>query len=142
MAQAVTPFKAARAEASGKGPTFEFAGERFAAVDPGAMALVEWAAASDLDTESASPAEVAAANGAIFHYLQAVVADDDWRRFRALARSSRATADQLLEAIRNATAAIAGRPTEPPSDSAASPSTNGRPSTDASFSPAASSSSA
>lgn len=124
-----TPFEAAVAEANGKDPTFEFRGEKFRAVDPGAMALVEWAAASDLDTESRVPGEVAAANAAVHEFLKAVVHDDDWRRFRKLALKSRATADELLGVIQDATAAVAGRPTEPPSGSAASPSANGRPST-------------
>ena len=131
-----TPFEAAKAEANG-GVSFEAFGERFRAQDPGAMAFVEWAASSELDIDSASPAEVMAANAAIFHYLRAIVADEDWHRFRLIARQRRASGDELLRAVLDASSALAGRPTGPSSDSPAPPETNGRLSKDGSSSPAA-----
>jgi hypothetical protein len=125
-----TPFEAAASEAAGGAVSFEFKGQTFKAQDPGGMALIEWAAAGDLDTSSTSPAEVVAANTAIYEVLRALVVDEDWRRFRRLALDTRASGDELLVIIGDVMAKIAGRPTEPPSVSLTEHETNGRPSTD------------
>lgn len=127
-----TPFEAAKAAHDGKAPTISFGGEKFHVVDPGAMAMVSWAAASDLDTDSPSPEEVRAANAAIFHMLEAVIADEDFKRFESVARKRRATGDELLKVIGDAMAAVTGRPTGPSSASDDEPETSGRSSTVAS----------
>lgn len=127
-----TPFEAAAAEHKGKAPTVEAFGETFQVQDPGAMALVEWAASGDLDTDAPTPAEINAANAAIFYMLEALITDADFQRFRKVAKAHRAKGDELLKVIRDAIAATTGRPTGPPSGSRSEHETNGRPSTDVS----------
>ena len=93
----------------------EFAGEKFhVATKIGAMPMLEWAAASDMDTED--PAALAA----ILRMLEDVIHESEWKRFRALARKSKVEADELLDVINKAMEIITGTPTEEPDGSSGS----------------------
>lgn len=123
-------FQAAAREASGEPVVFSFGGEKFTAVAPGGLVVLEFAAMADLDTESQDAGELASAGRAIYDFMRSVIADEDWARFRRTAVANRTTLEDLLQVIRGLMPALTGRPTEPPSLSPESASESGRPSTD------------
>ncbi len=79
----------------------------------GAMAMFEWAAASELSLDDASGL------AAVFAMLEDVIHDDDWREFRYFARAARPkiSGEELIQVINDASEVITGRPTEQPSGS-------------------------
>lgn len=81
----------------------------------GAMAMFEWAAASQLAVDDWEGL------AAIFAMLQDVIHPDDWQEFRHYARTARpkVQADDLIKVINDATELIGGRPTEPSTGSSA-----------------------
>lgn len=75
----------------------------------GTMAMLEWAAASELSTDDQ------AGLAAIHAMLQDVVHPDDWADFRHYARTARPkiTPDELIQVINDAAELISGRPLKP-----------------------------
>ena len=74
----------------------------------GAMAMFEWAAASQLAVDDWEGL------AAIFAMLQDVVHPDDWQEFRHFARTARpkVQAEDLIKVINDATELIGARPTK------------------------------
>jgi L-alanine-DL-glutamate epimerase-like enolase superfamily enzyme len=79
----------------------------------GTMAMLEWAAASDLSIDDN------AGLAAVHAMLEDVIHPDDWAEFRHYARTARPkiSADELIKVINDAAELISGRPTEPASGS-------------------------
>lgn len=77
----------------------------------GAMPMLEWAGAADLDTDG--PEGLAA----IFRMLEDVIHEDEWKKFRTHARKTKADADELLDVINRGMEIVTGNPTEQPSGS-------------------------
>jgi hypothetical protein len=90
------------------GPSLTFKDEEFALSEEiGYMALMEWAAASDLAVDSGEGLI------AIYHMLQSVLRDDtEFKAFRAHARVTKGGPEELLDFINAAMEAITARPTE------------------------------
>ncbi len=68
--------------------------------------------------------------------LKSLIRDEDWSRFRQVATEAKFDIDELTTIVRDVLRA-AGRPTEPSSDSAGSPSASGTSSSDGTEQPAA-----
>jgi hypothetical protein len=100
-------------------PDVEFAGERFTVVQPGMATLMDFAEVAMGGVDSNDMAGVVALKG----LLRECVAEDEWDRFWALAKKSRATGDELMIVVQEAVAALAERPTLRPSDSSDGPRT-------------------
>jgi hypothetical protein len=77
----------------------------------GIMPLMEWAAASDRDVQSADGLK------AVYYVLQDVVDEGDWPEFRKFSREAKAEAGELLDFANAALEALAGRPTKDASGS-------------------------
>jgi hypothetical protein len=118
-------FEVAVREQRGEPVTFVLLDETFTCVeDPGAMPLLELAAASELDTDSVEGL------AATYEFIRCVISDEDWPRFRKLCMRSRVGVPTLMKVVTGLVAAIAGRPTTPPSTSGELPSPTGTSSTD------------
>lgn len=93
-----------------------FHGEEFALPErTGAMAMYEFA---HLAEEGASEMEEKAA---IYALLESCIAEEDWARFRKVAKKHRATEDELIQVIGQVLVVLAGRPTSRSSDSSDGP---------------------
>jgi hypothetical protein len=96
-------------------PVVEFAGRWFRCAVPGVstFALLEFAdvAKDGLSSESLE------GMAALYELLRDCIDPADWPAFRAHARTSGASGESLMFVIRDAVAAVSGRPTQPPSAS-------------------------
>lgn len=91
-----------------------FKGEEFAIADSiGLMPLMEFAfhANSGLDTSDMG------ALAAIYEMLQDCIHPDEWNRFRAHAKKTKADAEDLMSAVQDTVELLTARPTSPESDS-------------------------
>jgi hypothetical protein len=75
------------------------------AEDVGIMPLMEWAAASDVDVNSAAGLR------AVYYVLQDVVAKGEWAKFRKFSRENKVGAEELLDFANSSMEVLAGRPT-------------------------------
>ena len=112
----VGEFGAARVALNRTEPdTFVFFGETFTMADEvGTMPLLEFAAAADAGTDASEMAGLAAMHA----LLRDCLVDEDWSRFRAVAKKNKADAPVLLEVCTRVYEVISGRPTELPTGSA------------------------
>jgi hypothetical protein len=103
-----------RVKKTPKGPVLAFQGEEFELSDEvGYMALMEWAAASDIAVDSGEGLI------AIFHMLEAVVKDGaEFKRFRAHARVNKGGPEEMWDFINAAMEIQSALPTEGPEASA------------------------
>lgn len=115
----------ARAEDHDKPIPLTFKGETFHGRVPGGLAFMEFIAAGDLDTESTDQAEVIEANRAVLEFLQSLIVEEDWRRFRRLCRRQAVSATELGALIREWLSVMVGRPTQQQPPSLGEPSANG-----------------
>jgi hypothetical protein len=100
--------KATRAQENGSNDvTVPLGGSEFRlAEDVGIMPLMEWAAAADVDVESADGLR------AVYYVLKDIVHADEWAEFRRYCRDEKLSAEQILDFANSALEVLAGRPTE------------------------------
>lgn len=125
----VGEFGAARAALNRTAPdTLLFFGETFTLADEvGTMPLLEFAAAADAGTDASEMAGLAAMHA----LLRDCLVDEDWARFRSVAKKNKADTDTLLQVCTRVYEVISGRPTESPTGSSggqSSPSPSSSPS--------------
>lgn len=102
-------------------PTVECMGESFEVwPEISAWAFADFAeilGKSKDDADEFDPATITAMMG----LLKDVVVPEEWERFKAVTRAKRANFGQLMQVVKDTTAAQAGRPTSRPSDSSDGP---------------------
>lgn len=85
----------------------ELAGKKFRVREKiGALAMLKWAAASELDTDDPR------ALGAIYAMIKSVILKADWADFEATALDEDSDAEQLLDVVSKALEIVSGRPTK------------------------------
>lgn len=90
----------------------ELAGKKFRVREKiGAMAMLKWSAASELNTDDPR------ALGAIYAMIKSVIHKDDWHAFEEYALDNDFDGEELLDVISKALELVAGRPTVPSSPS-------------------------
>lgn len=72
----------------------------------GALAMLKWAAASEMDTNDPR------ALGAIYAMIRSVILKADWADFEATAMDEDSDAEELLDVVSKALEIVAGRPTK------------------------------
>jgi hypothetical protein len=107
MKTATVPLVVKAKEEGGEDASMDF----LLAENVGIMPLMEWAAASDRDVQSADGLK------AVYYVLQDVVDEGDWPEFRKFSREAKAEAGELLDFANAALEALAGRPTKDASGS-------------------------
>jgi len=116
-------------------PTVDLCGRPFPVAEHGVdlLALMEFAAAAKAGLRTEDMDGLLA----LYDLLRSVIADDAWPEFRAHARTSHATGEELIGVVRSAVQVMAARPTRPPSGSPGGRSTTGTNSAAGSSSPVA-----
>jgi hypothetical protein len=93
----------------------DFKGEKFHVAEKiGAMALIAWGKAADLD-ESGNEALIA-----VYDMLEDVIHEDEFKRFKRVALKSKADMEELMNLLSAAMEMVSGNPTEQQDGSASS----------------------
>lgn len=104
--------------------TISFCGEDFTLVEVmGAMAWMEYADAAQRGVDSDSMEGLAL----IFDLLKAAIVDEQWARFRQVARDNRVDNDGIWAVMKDVIEVASARPTSRPSDSSDGPQTPSTP---------------
>lgn len=98
--------------------TVPFAGETFEMLEVSGAALLDFAEASSEGQDGNMMEGLAS----IKRLIRDCLSDEDWKRFWALARKTRATPDDLLKVVQSILTGETERPTSRPADSSAGPS--------------------
>lgn len=92
------------------GKTFDYvelAGKKFRVREKiGALAMLKWAASSDMDTDDPR------ALGAIYAMIRSVIYKKDWTDFENTALDEDCDAEELLDVVSKSLEIVAGRPTK------------------------------
>lgn len=122
-------FTVAARAAEGEGVPFRFQGLDFTTVaDPGVFSVLELAAAAS--AQDASAESTVETLTALYDFLRALVAPEDWGRFRRACIRSRPQVEDLMAVVSGLVPEVLGRPTSQSSDSPASGSGTGTTSTE------------
>lgn len=85
----------------------ELSGKKFRVREKiGALAMLKWAAASELDTDDPR------ALGAIYAMIRSVIMKADWADFESTALDDDSDAEELLDVVSKALEIVSGRPTQ------------------------------
>lgn len=115
-------FTAARAEQTAEPVTFDFHGQTFTVADQlSQMALMDFGRIAVTDVDANAIEGLAA----LHDVYESLLTEEDWPRFKALAKKERVSGDELNELLRLLMEAMSGRPTSRPSDSSDGPSPTG-----------------
>ena len=94
---------------------FDFYGEKIHVAEKlGAMALLSWGKAGDLD-DGSNEALIA-----VYDMLEDAIHEGDFKRFKRTALKSKADMEDLMKALGSAMELVTGNPTEQPDGSASS----------------------